>query len=385
MKEINLTEIRLAEEDDLEEILYLQKTAYQSQAEIHNDYNIAPLHQTIEEIKQEFLKTIVLKAIKNNKIIGSVRAFQDKGTCYIGRLMVHPEYQNQGIGTLLMEKIENYFSYIDRFELFTGYKSKKNLYLYQKLGYTIFKSEKVSENLKHLFLEKYKSKSREEKIKDHFENISHDYDELTPKLIPYYNEMLISLINSIPFEKQEQIKIVDLGCGTGNLSKLIKTRFPNSRLTCIDISQNMIELAKEKLSEYNNVEFLINDFNTLSFTTQYDVIVSSLAIHHLNTDEDKIEFYTKIYEALNQGGAFYNMDVIQGSSDYLNKIYVEEWKEFLKRSFFLDIINNILENQRKEDNPAILVNQLKWLEKIGFKSTDVICKCYYFAVYGGVK
>ena len=151
------------------------------------------------------------------------------------------------------------------------------------------------------------------------------------------------------------------------------------------MSLNMIELAKEKLSDYNNIEFLIDDFNTLSFTSKYDVILSSLAIHHLSADEDKIEFYTKIYKALNYDGVFYNLDNIQGSNDYLQDMYVEEWKEFLKMNYSLDEIDGILADHRREDSPAILFNQLKWLEKIGFKNVDVIWKCYYFAVYGGVK
>ncbi|MFX1260084.1 MAG: GNAT family N-acetyltransferase [Promethearchaeota archaeon] len=385
MSKIKLIEIKKVEKNDLKEILELQKVAYRSEAEIYNDFSIPPLHQTLEEIRNEFSSTLFLKALINNKIIGSVRAYRDKDTCFIGKLIVHPSYQNQGIGTLLIKKIENIFIYVDRFELFTGFKSEKNLHLYQKLGYKIFKSEELNENVKLLYLEKCNSKSKNEKIKVHFEEISSQYDEIIFKVIPHYTKLLITLIKSIPFEKHQQIKIVDLGCGTGNLSKLIKTHFPNSKLTSIDISQNMIELAKEKLSEYNNIEFLIDDFNSISFTTRYDVILSSLAIHHLSSDEDKIEFYTKIYNALNHGGVFYNLDNIKGSNDYLQEMYVEEWKKFLKRNYSLDAIDSILADHRREDSPAILFNQLKWLEMIGFKSVDVIWKSYYFAVYGGVK
>jgi len=46
--------------------------------------------------------------------------------------------QNQGIGTILMKEIEKCFT-PKRFELFVGSKSGKNIYLYQKLGYSIFK------------------------------------------------------------------------------------------------------------------------------------------------------------------------------------------------------------------------------------------------------
>jgi len=72
------------------------------------------------------------------------------------RLIVHPNYQNKGIGTKLINQIEKYFEdeKINKYELFTGEKSQKNIYLYQKLGYKIFKTEKLSENVNIIYLEK---------------------------------------------------------------------------------------------------------------------------------------------------------------------------------------------------------------------------------------
>ena len=85
-----------------------------------------------------------------------MRAYEKEGTGYIGRLIVHPDFQNQGIGTKLIHKIEAIFQDAKRYELFTGHKSKRNLYLYQKLGYKKFKTEKINENLKLVYLEKFK-------------------------------------------------------------------------------------------------------------------------------------------------------------------------------------------------------------------------------------
>jgi ribosomal protein S18 acetylase RimI-like enzyme len=146
--------IERAELSDAEEILSLQKLAYKSEAEIYNDFTIPPLLQTLEEIKKDFENQIVLKATLNAKIRGSVRAFARGETCYIGRLIVHPDFQNQGVGTKLMNKIEEIFEETKRFELFTGHKSEKNLYLYQKLGYKVFKTVKANDQLDIVSLEK---------------------------------------------------------------------------------------------------------------------------------------------------------------------------------------------------------------------------------------
>jgi ribosomal protein S18 acetylase RimI-like enzyme len=139
---------------DAEEILALQRVAYRSEAELYDDFNIPPMLETAEQIKNNFGKEIFLKAVIDRKIVGSVKAFDKGGTCHIGRLVVHPEFQNQGIGTQLMNEIESIFGESKRFELFTGHRSEKNLHLYQKLGYQAFKTERVHDRLTLVFMEK---------------------------------------------------------------------------------------------------------------------------------------------------------------------------------------------------------------------------------------
>ncbi|HMK49838.1 MAG TPA: GNAT family N-acetyltransferase, partial [Thermodesulfovibrionales bacterium] len=94
-------EILQATVADAEDILVIQKLAYQSEAELYGNYDIPPLKQTVEELRDQFKDHVILKAILDNRIIGTVRAYEENGTCYIGRLAVHPEFQNQGAGTAL--------------------------------------------------------------------------------------------------------------------------------------------------------------------------------------------------------------------------------------------------------------------------------------------
>jgi ribosomal protein S18 acetylase RimI-like enzyme len=148
-------EILLADITDADEILALQKLAYQSEAVLYQDWSIPPLTQSIEEIKSEFSTKTFLKACLNGKLVGSVRVSFNPGTCFVGRLIVHPEHQEKGIGTKLMETIENRFPSTERFELFTGSRSEGNIRLYEKLGYRIFRKERLSAKVILVFMEKW--------------------------------------------------------------------------------------------------------------------------------------------------------------------------------------------------------------------------------------
>jgi ribosomal protein S18 acetylase RimI-like enzyme len=126
---------------DSKGILDLQRLAYQSEAQRYKDYSIDPLRQTLAEITEQFKTHTFLKTVVDNRIIGTVRAFEENGTCHVGRLAVDPHMQNQGIGQALMMNIEKCF-HSKRFELFVGTKSEKNIHLYKKCGYTIFKKSR---------------------------------------------------------------------------------------------------------------------------------------------------------------------------------------------------------------------------------------------------
>lgn len=143
-----------ASPDDAGEILALQKIAYQSEAKLNDDWTLPPLTETLPEIISEFETKVFLKAVRADRIIGSLRASMDCGTCLVGRLIVHPDYQGKGIGTSLIGRIETAFSSAERFELFTGTKSIHNIRLYQRLGYREYREEDLSPKVRLVFMEK---------------------------------------------------------------------------------------------------------------------------------------------------------------------------------------------------------------------------------------
>lgn len=220
-----------------------------------------------------------------------------------------------------------------------------------------------------------------------FESEAKKFDNVIPLLIPFYNEIYSILIDSIPFYKNTPVKILDIGCGTGTFAKIIKEKFPHSKITCLDFAENMIEIAKEKLSDYScDVSFLVGDFNNLNIKNEYDVIVSSFALHHIQTDEEKKKLYKNIYQALNKNGVFFTADIVLGVNNYIKNLYEKKWEEHLiKQSTKIKLGNKMLEKYQADDNPSTLYEHLIWLENSGFNQVESIWKYYNFAVFGGFK
>jgi ribosomal protein S18 acetylase RimI-like enzyme len=119
---------------DAEAILTLQKLAYQSEARLYEDWSIPPLVQSLASLIAEFGDSLVLKALHSGRLVGSVRAKVAADTCHIGRLIVEPAFQGQGIGSRLLREAEGRHPGVVRFQLFTGSRSEANIRLYRRHG-----------------------------------------------------------------------------------------------------------------------------------------------------------------------------------------------------------------------------------------------------------
>ena len=140
--------------EDAETILELQKLAYESEARLYDDWTLPPLTQALRELRDEFATSVVLKAMEGAQLVGSVRARATGGQCEIVRLIVRPDLQGRGVGTMLMRHIEAEFPQARAFELFTGSRSEGNLRLYERLGFRRSREKVLSKAVTLVFLEK---------------------------------------------------------------------------------------------------------------------------------------------------------------------------------------------------------------------------------------
>jgi tRNA (cmo5U34)-methyltransferase len=225
-----------------------------------------------------------------------------------------------------------------------------------------------------------------EKVKNHFKEEAQEYDRIIKNLIPYYHQMVEAIVSTLPFEYSANIEVLDLGCGTGTVSRAVKDAFPKAYLTCLDIADNMLQMARLKLADASETIYVNSDFYHFNFNKQYDAVVSSLALHHLVTVEDKLDFYKKIYFGITTGGIFINADVVLASTDIHQQRYMEHWKSFMCRNVSREEVENKwIPKHYEEDIPASMMEHFDMLKEAGFNTVDVVWKYYNFAVYIAAK
>ncbi|MFA5947508.1 MAG: methyltransferase domain-containing protein [Candidatus Gracilibacteria bacterium] len=220
-----------------------------------------------------------------------------------------------------------------------------------------------------------------DKIRIHFSKTVNDYDTVVDKVVFKNDELHRELINAISFDKDKELNILDLGCGTGHGMKIAAERFAKAKLTGIDFSPIMIEKAKNNLLFFSKrVQLLELDFNDYKFDQKYDVIISAIAIHNCTHDE-KRKLFKKIFDSLNEGGLFINADFYEHDSANLNDELKNIYRNFLKQNLKGDELDVWLKHAFEEDMPMTLSQQSSVLQEIGFSGFKLIWMFNNEAVY----
>jgi tRNA (cmo5U34)-methyltransferase len=174
--------------------------------------------------------------------------------------------------------------------------------------------------------------------------------------------------------------ILDIGAGTGLLSALMLDKFPTAELTLLDISENMLCIAKERFTGRKNVRYVVNDYSRSELGGEYDIICSALSIHHLTT-VDKRHLFHKIFASLKPGGIFVNADQADGETQYFRQRYLDYWNLFMKKGpLNAKEHKEILTRRDILDRNEKMSVQLQWLHECGFSDVDVVFKNRTFIV-----
>ncbi|PAQ16042.1 SAM-dependent methyltransferase [Bacillaceae bacterium SAOS 7] len=221
-----------------------------------------------------------------------------------------------------------------------------------------------------------------EQVLKKFNEHAATYDEQRKKLIPCFDDFYSIPISLIESDK-EQPTVLDIGAGTGLFSAFLKEKFPEAQLTLIDLSEKMLEVAKQRFQD-EEIDYVTADYTTYKFEQTFDIIISSLSIHHLS-DEEKRKLYQNVYTWLNPGGIFINADQVLGHTPSIDSMYKQDWWEKISASGLTPKQLDEARERTKLDRMSTLQQQLDWLTESGFRDVDCVYKYFNFVVLVGKK
>ncbi|MFZ0663914.1 MAG: methyltransferase domain-containing protein [Acidobacteriaceae bacterium] len=214
-----------------------------------------------------------------------------------------------------------------------------------------------------------------------FDRTAATYDAARAKLIPPYERFYSTAVALLPFERDAEIRVLDLGAGTGLLSAFIRVRFPNSRLKLVDLAKSMLERARLRLGS-DRIEYVTCDYGRQPIEGEWDAIVSALSIHHLD-DEAKRNLFHRVHAALAPGGVFVNAEQVAGPTPELTRRYHQQWLAQIRERGATDQEIADAEYRMQADLCASAEDQLTWMREAGFEDADCWLKEGRFAVMSG--
>lgn len=187
--------------------------------------------------------------------------------------------------------------------------------------------------------------------------------------VPHRSAGEAALLDEIPAGVS---RVLDLGSGDGRLLDLVLRARPDASGVALDFSPLMLERLRTRLGGSSRVEIVVHDLDhALPRLGTFDVVVSSFAIHHLE-HERKRQLYAEIFQLLDNGGVFCNLEHVASASAY-------------GHARFLQAMGTAPDEEDPSNKLLDVHTQLEWLRGIGFADVDCYWKWRELALLVGFK
>lgn len=218
-----------------------------------------------------------------------------------------------------------------------------------------------------------------EHVRSAFDRVAREYDAQREHVIPCLRELYGTAIWAMELNV-ESPRVLDLGAGTGLLSALVLERYPAARMTLMDISEGMLEIARKRFEGKSNVSFRVGDYSASELGGPWELVCSALSIHHLHAEE-KRRLFERIHSALAPGGLFVNLDQAEGETPFFQRMYREYWDAYVRSGPLSREEREEIERRRETlDRNERLSTQLRWLQEAGFADIDVVYRNRTFII-----
>jgi tRNA (cmo5U34)-methyltransferase len=188
--------------------------------------------------------------------------------------------------------------------------------------------------------------------------------------IPHRAEGYAAMLEVVP---QRVERVLDLGTGDGNVLALVLAERPGAGGVGLDFQDEMLDRARERFDGIDAVEIRRHDLDDSlpADLGQFDLVVSSFAIHHLVPDRQRA-LYGEIIEVLRPGGVFANVEHVASSTP-------------ARHLEFLDAVGYGPEGDDPSNKLVPVASHLAWLEDFGYADAECLWKWRELAVVTGRK
>lgn len=202
-----------------------------------------------------------------------------------------------------------------------------------------------------------------------FDQFSDHYTEDMIRIVPHYLRLLSGLSDSLP-EDFAAHRVLDLGCGNGNVTALLLEKFPDAEYTLLDASPDMLELCRDRFPG-DNITYVRRYFRDYTFPEDYfDLITACFSLHHCDSRE-KQWIFPLLYRALKQGGIFTCSDLMVERNSPEHKALIDDWEAFVNASYpDGEKWAWLAEHHEAYDRPDAYADQKSWLLDAGFSYVD---------------
>lgn len=200
--------------------------------------------------------------------------------------------------------------------------------------------------------------------------------------------MLDLIANAAAVTNPQATVACDLGCGAGNYTLKLLDRLPDLQMTMIDLSQPMLERARERVQSVakHPVNLIQEDMRAVDFGSErYDILMAAATLHHLRTDAEWRQVFQNIFQGLKPGGSFWICDLIDDSTPSVTKQMWDRWSDYLVALNGEDYRDGVFDYVDREDTPKPLMWQVDLLKSVGFQTIEILHKNACFAAFGAIK
>lgn len=322
---------------------------------------------------------LLLTARKEGKLIGLSRAISDRGYCtYLSDLAVDADYQHQGIGRELIRRTHLEAGLNTTLILLAAPAARE---YYPKIGMQAHDSCWIVPRVSRRQSSKHASQSatnasssldaiETNQLDSFFDDLASEYDVAIRRCVPRYDEMQATLLGYLP-QYEQPPRILELGAGTGALTEKAAKTFPGASICVADLSSESLNICSKRVGQMAHVQTLVGDMRSLDLEqNEFDLVLSSIAIHHL-TSPEKQKLFNDCLDWLKPGGIISYCDQFGAPTPEIYAANIDHWHRIaLSKGATESEWMAWMEHQDKHDYHDSLGDQMNWLKQAGFEQID---------------